>query len=73
MYENCCVFVGKPLLSFFLALGVVFFAFAQMAFIVYARLLYSFSTFLRSAETLFTLMLSKYSKHIVRVIDHVTK
>lgn len=56
---NCCFIVGKPLMSFTLALGVVFIAFAQMAYLVYCRLLLSFSTFIAASETLFTLMLSK--------------
>ena len=53
-------YIASPLLSFLLALLIVFIAFAQLSYVVFARVLLSFSTFLASCETLFTLMLSKW-------------
>jgi len=53
-------YIVKPLLSFSVAWGIVFIAFAQMAYLVFARLLQSFSTFIAASNTLFTLMLNKF-------------
>lgn len=61
--------IGKPLLSFLLAWSVVFFAFAQLAYFVFCRLLFSFSTFLKSAFTLFTLMLNKFDYEELKDAD----
>jgi len=49
----------KPLISFSLVFGVTFFAFAQMSYMIFVNSLLEFSTFMNSANTLFSMMLSE--------------
>lgn len=51
----------KPLASFALVFGITFMAFAQMSYMVFVNNLLEFSTFISSAQTLFSMMLSKWA------------
>lgn len=49
----------KPLGSFGLVFGITFMAFSQMSYMIFVNSLLEFSNFIKSAETLFSMMLSK--------------
>ena len=56
------VAILKPLASFGLAIGVTFMAFSHMSYMIFVNNLLEFSTFVKSAMTLFSMLLSKFSR-----------
>ncbi|XP_067928132.1 polycystin-2-like [Watersipora subatra] len=54
------LYIAKSFVSFMVAMGMVFFAYSHMAYLVFNTLLLEFSTIISSMSTLFTLMLNKF-------------
>ena len=53
------VAILKPLAGFGFVFAIMFFAFAQMAYMIFVNNLLEFSSFVASMGTLFSMMLSK--------------
>ena len=53
-------YAAGSLFSFIVIFVIAFVAFCQLAYLMFSAKLHDFSTFIRAAETMFSLMLSKY-------------
>ena len=62
MLSSVLRYAASTLTSFIILFIIIFGAFVQMTYLMFSYFLYDFSTFVRSAETMFALMLGKYNQ-----------